>query len=486
MGMKSFWDLIFLVSIGMIGKVLGTVAGALYLGFGFPDAICLGLLLNVMGHYHLLGATNAIEVGVLDRTGFLLNVLCVLTTIVYIPWVSVLIVKQQRSKYGKQKLTLQLINPELRLRMIVCAQDPHHVPSMIKIIEATKGEPTWEGLVVHAMDLVELTERAAATLTYGLGTEAVEVSDETIVEMRQQITAAFDAYLAENGDRISLRRLLVISNYSNMHQDVCNAAQDAVSTLIIMPFHKKQRVDGTLDYGNAELRNVNKKVLLNAPCSVGILVDRGLSGTTSISTSLSETFNVGVVFIGGADDREALCYVGRIGGCPNVMLTVIRFLVDSWVEAATATTVVTRRYNRYFKIARRRNPSTSGNYLLNTSRNMEEIRLDNECFFDFCERNIENGRVSFVEKYVSSGSQTIATLRDFQEENSFNLYIVGLAGRGSSMLRAEMSNWQECPELGPLGDNLTASDFSFGASVLIIQQHNPQRQAEENLIQDDF
>ncbi|KAJ6905316.1 hypothetical protein NC652_023159 [Populus alba x Populus x berolinensis] len=35
-----------------------------------------------------------------------------------------------------------------------------------------------------------------------------------------------------------------------------------------------------------------------------------------------------------------------------------------------------------------------------------------------------------------------------------------------------MNDWQQCPELGPIGDVLSGSDSSHTTSVLIIQQHS--------------
>lgn len=50
---------------------------------------------------------------------------------------------------------------------------------------------------------------------------------------------------------------------------------------------------------------INQNVLANAPCSVGILVDRGLSGSTRLAAN-QVTRLVAVLFFGGPDDREAL------------------------------------------------------------------------------------------------------------------------------------------------------------------------------------
>ncbi|XVE69489.1 hypothetical protein DITRI_Ditri09bG0156000 [Diplodiscus trichospermus] len=56
-------------------------------------------------------------------------------------------------------------------------------------------------------------------------------------------------------------------------------------------------------------------------CTVRILVDRGLCtriGLTSFS------YNVEVIFFGGADDREALAFTARMSSHPNVAITVLR------------------------------------------------------------------------------------------------------------------------------------------------------------------
>ena len=54
------------------------------------------------------------------------------------------------------------------------------------------------------------------------------------------------------------------------------------------------------------------------------------------------------------------------------------------------------------------------------------------------------------------------------------MFIVGQGGRVNSMLTMGMNDWEQCPELGPLGDILSGPNFSTTASVLIVQQHNPK------------
>ncbi|KAJ6745141.1 CATION/H + ANTIPORTER [Salix purpurea] len=71
--------------------------------------------------------------------------------------------------------------------------------------------------------------------------------------------------------------------------------------------------------------HLNKSVLDNAPCSVGVLVDRG-----NLRKFLAEPLScrIAVLFFGGADDREALAYAVRMSGNPHVSVKVFTFHDD--------------------------------------------------------------------------------------------------------------------------------------------------------------
>jgi hypothetical protein len=181
---------------------------------------------------------------------------------------------------------------------------------------------------------------------------------------------------------------------------------------------------------------------------VGILVDRGYGLVEEISRPV-RSFQVAVIFFGGKDDREALAYAGRVARHPGVKLTVIRFLLYSDSENAS------RR---------------AGNYRKNAAGQEEEMKLDDECFAQFYERHIAGGHVSYNEKHVANSAETYATLRSL--EGQYGLIIVGRGGRVNSILTIGMNDWQQCPELGPIGDVLSGSDSSHTTSVLIIQQHS--------------
>ena len=180
---------------------------------------------------------------------------------------------------------------------------------------------------------------------------------------------------------------------------------------------------------------------------MAILVDRGL-GSTTISRSTT-SLAAAVIFIGGKDDREALAFAGRVARHPGVKLTVIRFLLEVSGDSVSS------------KISRAK---------ANSTEHQEEMKVDDECFAEFYDRHVAGGRVAYMEKYLINSGQTFSTLRSF--EGQYDLFIVGRGGRVNSVLTVGMNDWEECPELGPIGDILSAPDFSISASVLIIQQHS--------------
>lgn len=188
-----------------------------------------------------------------------------------------------------------------------------------------------------------------------------------------------------------------------------------------------------------------EQVLRSAPCSVGILVDRGF-GSLERLTRCQESENVAVIFIGGKDDREALAYTSRVARHPGVNLTVIRFLVDTTAESSRLV-----------------------GYRIILPDQEEEMQLDDECFAEFYEKHVIGGRIAYTEKHLANASETFSILKSF--EGQYSLVIVGREGGVNSILTRGMNDWQQCPELGPIGDVLSGPDFAVTLSVLIIQQH---------------
>lgn len=173
-----------------------------------------------------------------------------------------------------------------------------------------------------------------------------------------------------------------------------------------------------------------------APCSVGILVDRGTLGRSSHNVASRTSYNIGMIFLGGKDDREALAYANRMAKHPNVAVSVVRLI----------------------------------EYSINKFKITNDMERDIELINDFRIANAKSECCDYKEEVVSDSVGVVSVVRAI--ENSFDLILVGRRPGGHSGLLHGLQEWNEFPELGFFGDMLSSSDSNCGVSVLVVQQGN--------------
>ncbi|KAK9068869.1 hypothetical protein SSX86_012985 [Deinandra increscens subsp. villosa] len=429
----------------LVGKVVGCLISGVMLGFNWRDSVASGLLLSMKGHFHIFMAILAKQRDIISPTDSIIMVIVCFMTFIYAPMVVKNIIHRARKRSPTQRMALQWLNLSSEFRIILCLHGPENVHSALNFMQISQG-PTGPKMMVYVNDMIELTDRIASTLARGEGVDAMTITDDGVLEMRESITNTINGYVRDQCEGVDVKRLLTLTPLATMHHDICALAEELLASIIILPFHKNQRPDGKVNTDYLEFRSVNRKVLRHAPCSVGILVDRGL-GSIQLSRT-TKCMNAAIIFIAGKDDREALAYAGRVARHPGVKLTIIRFLLD------TNGTNVSSRVTR----AR-----------ANTTEYEEELKQDDEYFAEFYDRHVATGHVAYMEKYLLHSGETYSTIKSLEGE--YSLFIVGRGGRVNSTLTAGMNDWEACPELGPIGDILSATDFSVTASVLIIQQH---------------
>ncbi|CAN6878157.1 unnamed protein product [Brassica oleracea] len=468
-GDKMAWARFFsLLGTVIAGKVVGTVLCGVLLGYHVRETASLGLLLTTKGHFHVYLAALAIRTNRVKNTTGAMMIFVIVLTVVYSPFVVMDIIKRARKRVPVHIMALQWLDPTTELRVLMGLHGPHNIGSTLNLMEICHGgrEP---GSIFYATDMVELTDEIAATLKKDgrsgqNNDDSVTVTDRTVTEMRESITAAVNGYgELRSGQGVTVRRMLALSTFMTMAHDICGLADELMVSIIILPFHKRRSPDGTLDTGHAGFRHVNRKILKNAPCSIGILVDRSF-GQTEEAWRPGASMDIAIIFIGGRDDREALAFAAQVARHPAVKLSVIRFLEDKSSQNAQKRSSILNRAS--------------------VVEQEEEMKLDDECFAEFYERYIAGGgRVSYMEKHLTNSSETFTALKSLDGE--YGLVIVGRGGgRASSGLTTGLNDWQQCPELGPIGDVLSGSDFSHNTSMLIIQQQRTRGQLEG--LHDDF
>ena len=212
------------------------------------------------------------------------------------------------------------------LRLMFCFHSIMNIPTIVNLIEASRGTNRKESLSVYAMHLMELSERSSAILmAHKVRKNGLPFwnKDKPGTSSSDMVVVAFEAF--RRLSRVSVRPMTAISAISTIHEDICQSAERKSVGMVILPFHKHVRLDRTWETTRNDYRWINKKVMDESPCSVAILVDRGLGGTTRVASS-DFSLAITVLFFGGNDDREALAFAVRMAEHPGITLTVVRFI----------------------------------------------------------------------------------------------------------------------------------------------------------------
>lgn len=111
------------------------------------------------------------------------------------------------------------------------------------------------------------------------GVDSVRVTYQSVAGMREEITIAVQTYEGMNGYGVTIRRFLALYTFNAMPHDICILAEELMAPLIILSFHKTQRVDGTLDAGHSGFRYVNRKLNLYLQKAAENLLTRPISSS---------------------------------------------------------------------------------------------------------------------------------------------------------------------------------------------------------------
>ncbi|XP_045828442.1 cation/H(+) antiporter 2-like [Trifolium pratense] len=449
--------ILILLSIG--SKLGGTLLACRYLHISTNEGIFIGFMLNTRGYADLLffGAA-AKQVISVDTESY--NVL--LVSIVFNTIISGIVVaslsKGDDKMFSNNHTAIEPQQMENELRILACVYDPRQVSTILSTILAIHGSKTSPS-ITYFMHLIELVKKIKSNLLFH-EKENDELSDEEdsfggndVVD----INNALDSFTAET--KILVYQKRAVSSFSSLYEDVCNEAENLRVSIILIPFHKHQRIDGKLESGKDGIRTTNQKILRHAPCSVGVIIERGLTMSFGFSELIQSDNmqNVATLFIGGPDDREAIAWSLRISKCPCVNMTIIRFLLSS---SPSENEQIVERSVQYEE--KEILMSLSGEETVNDE-------IDNNFMVDFYNRYVASGNIGYVENFVKDGKQTLECLK--QIGDIYSLFIVGKGSRRNSSITIGMSDWEECPELGTVGDVLASSDFDIHGSVLVIQQH---------------
>lgn len=323
-------------------------------------------------------------------------------------------------------------NTEFRILCTIHNEESVH--SIITLLEASNPTDA-SSICAYIVQTSELNGLAAPLLVpYDKNRRKLKLAFSASTD---QIIRAFENYSNNSRGPVLIMPFIMIASYKTMHESVCRLAQDKFIPLIIVPFHQNQRYSVGSSIA-AALRQFNVNVQSYAPCTVGILVDRGFSCGMSSSHF---SYHIASIFIGGPDDREALAYATRMSNQQSeVTVTVVRIVLQNKKECTN-------------------------------EEQQKEVNLDESTAEEFKLKNVGNTLAVWREIEVEEEVEVMNAIRSV--EGHYDLVMVGRRRSWDvSMGEEDMSDFVENEELGVIGDTLASSDFCGGMGSVLVMQHH--------------
>jgi hypothetical protein len=389
---------------------------------------------------------------VLNDQAFAICVLMALfTTFITTPIVMAVYKPARRGAPYKHK-TVQRKDQDSELRVLACFHSTRNIPTLINLVESSRGTRKRGRLCIYAMHLMELSERSSAiTMVHKARNNGMPFWNKKQND-EDQMVIAFQTYGKLNS--VNVRPMTAISALSNIHEDICTSAHQKRAAIILLPFHKHQRIDGTMESLGHSFHVINELVLSHAPCSVGILVDRGLGGTSQVQAS-EVSFKVVVIFFGGRDDHEALAYGMRMAEHPGILLHVVKFISPPGMTLSFGAKLVGVAQDKSKTVVI---DDIEGSH--DGSKNHDE-----QLWSEFhSAKSMNEESIKYEERMVESKNDIETALMELSKSNLI------LVGRMPPV--APLVSNSDSAELGPIGSYMASSSFSTSASILVIQQYN--------------
>ncbi|CAJ1960502.1 unnamed protein product [Sphenostylis stenocarpa] len=424
--MKNIAGIELVICAAFCGKILGALLPLLYLRVPIRDAFSLGFILNIKGTVEMAVLIDLKLKKMMNDECFTIMVLTLLFISVFVSLIVKALYDPSKRFLAYKRRTIMHQQSVEQFRILACIHKEDNVLAILNLLSASNSnEASPIDLVV--LQLIKLVGRSSSLLVAHVPRKMSAKHPTQTEKIFNSFTKFADAYK----EKVTLHYYKGISPYATMHNDVCYLALEKRTTFIIIPFHK-QWILGRATDSFVPFQQLNKKVLEKAPCSVGVLIDRGTQKKFWCGYAKESSYQVAMLFFGGADDREALSYARRMLDQPYVHITLFHFTSPTQIVGGTERSKM----------------------------------LDTQILSEFRLKAFQNERVSFKDETILNGRDVI-TVFEYMD-SCHDLVMVGRRHADSKVM-SELYKWKH-GELGVVGEVLVSYNVGAQTSILVVQQ----------------
>ncbi|CAA7025629.1 unnamed protein product [Microthlaspi erraticum] len=419
---------IFLMVLTLTLKLIACLAPCLYYKLPLKESIAVSIILSYKSFSDFVLFEAALDQSYISQATYAFLIIYALLNTGIVPTVLRSLYDPKRKYVNYQKRNILHLEPNSDLRLLTCLHRPENVSETISFLQMFSSPNLDFPISVTILHLVKLVGRINPVLI------SHNKNPNRLLNNSYIVTAnlAFNQFILGSFNSITMNTFTAFSYEMLMHEDVCTLALDQMASMIVVPCGRKWTINGVFESEDDVIRRLNQSFLDRAPCSIGVLIDRGqFSRRINVMNKKKYNIDVGVIFIGGKDDREALALVKRMKHNPRVRVTVIRLVFNQDID------------------------SEDWEYILD-NEGLENLK--------FAEKS---NSFSYTERIVTNGVEVASTVRLLAGE--YDLMVVGRDHDTGSPDFSGLEEWVELPELGVIGDLLAAKDLSSKVSVLVVQ-----------------
>ncbi|KAJ8106922.1 hypothetical protein ONZ43_g6898 [Nemania bipapillata] len=515
---------IAIIVVAFSGKIIGGTIAAKLNGLVWRESFTIGVLMSCKGLVELIVLNVGLQAHILSQKTFTMFVVMALVTTVattpltkllYPPWYRVKLEKWKRGEIDWDGNSLTSADsdkagssnklPSSNIRRLLIYLRLDSLPSLFTFIsllgEENESNPanTSDGdtnqvppikkrpLEVHALRIVELTERTSTVMKVTEGEDA---------SRRDPVVNAVRTFSQLND--VAVSGSVVVAPEESYAETVMMQASEQKSDFVLIPWSETGSTteDQSISYrvssedrfaGKSHLDFI-RNTLSSAVCNTGIFISNGFSGiapidksrpafsrTVSIASMRShkeaalppiadKSHHIFLSYIGGVDDRVALSFVLQLAKNPNVTATIAHL---TWTDGDDEITAIPES-------SLGEDPS-SLKAAINT-----EITAQDSSFLATTRSSLSpslSSRINFIEASVSKHSalgRVVELASESVGQNPRNAGDIIVVGRRHPILpsSAKSSEQASAPyelqkTVGVLGEKMAMSGLR--ASVLVIQ-----------------